>query len=221
MIKAVIFDFDGLIIDTETPSYHAFSSIYKEHGADLPLETFVKCVGTTFDVFNPYTYLAQCANKEIDLSEVEAQVNSKYKDLVKTQSLRPGVIDYLEAAKELNLKIGLASSSPISWIQPYFDRFNLSTYFSSICTADLVANVKPDPELYLMSLANLGVSGDEAIAFEDSLHGLVAAKAAGLNCVVVPNEVTQFIEFTNYNLKLSSMTDMKLTDVINAIENSK
>lgn len=217
MIKALVFDFDGLIIDTETPSYEAFFEIYRGYGVELPLKTYAQCIGTTFEAFNPYSYLSECLEKEIDTDLVRNQFRTEYRNRLECQTLRPGVTDYLEAATQLNLKIGLASSSSLSWIQPYLERHNLAAYFSSICTSDHVAKVKPDPELYMQSLDNLGVSGEEAIAFEDSLNGLKAAKSAGLHCVIVPNEVTRYSPFCEHNLMINSMSDLPLEQVIRAI----
>lgn len=217
MIKALVFDFDGLILDTETPSYEAFLEIYRDYGIELPLETYAQCIGTTFEVFNPYSYLSECLGQGIDTDLVKNQFRTKYRERLECQKLRSGVTDYLEEATQLNLKIGLASSSSLAWIQPYLERYNLANYFSSICTSDHVEKVKPDPELYIQSLNNLGVSGEETISFEDSLNGLKAAKAAGLNCVIVPNELTKYSPFFEHNLLINSMRDMSLEQVISAI----
>ena len=218
MIKAIVFDFDGLIIDTETPSYYAFKEVYEEYGVKLELETYAQCIGTTFSAFNPFNYLEECLGSAIDHEEVRARFNDKHHKLLQVEKLRPGVIDYLQSAKAAGLKIGLATSSSVSWIDPYFERFDLRRYFNSITTSDEVANVKPDPELYLKSLEKLGVSGRETIAFEDSLNGLKAAKAAGLHCVVVPNPSTQHFPFENHNLRIGSMGEKTLADVIGLIE---
>src|SRR5690606_2491276 len=107
MIKAVIFDFDGLILDTETPSYHAFKEIYEEYGVDLPLETYSKCIGTSFSVFNPYTYLSECVGKEIEVELIRSKFRDKYNNLLHSESLRPGVVEYLETCRSLELKVGL------------------------------------------------------------------------------------------------------------------
>lgn len=123
----------------------------------------------------------------------------------------------MAAAKKLNLKIGLASSSRISWIEPYLTKHHLAHYFDSICTADHVENVKPDAELYLQSINKLNVAANEAISFEDSLNGFRAAKAAGLHCVIVPNELTKDFEFSDYDLIMSSMKDKELNEVIDTI----
>ena len=219
MISAIVFDFDGLIIDTETPSYIAFKEIYHEYGIDLPLSVYAQCIGTSFQHFNPYTYLSEQVN--IDEERVRRQFKAKYADLLELAELRPGVTDYLESAKRLQLKIGLASSSNLSWIEPHLKKFEIFPYFDTIQTADLVRNVKPNPELYVRALQALEVKGDQAIAFEDSLNGFKAAKAAGLNCVIVPNEVTRHFEFADYDLMVPSMADKKLDEVIEIIEHRK
>ena len=219
MIKAIVFDFDGLIIDTETPAYEAFREVFREHGAELALETYAQCIGTTFAVFNPINYLEECLGRSVDREAVDARVNARHRRLLEQASLRPGVRDYLEAGRSAGLRIGLATSSGDAWIDPYLERFKLRGYFDSITTANQVANVKPDPELYLKSLAKLGVNGSEAVAFEDSLNGLNAAKAAGLHCVVVPNPSTRHFPFRDHDLMLGSMEEMSLADVIRRIGN--
>lgn len=218
MIKAIVFDFDGLVIDTETPAYEAFRDVYLTYGVELSLNTYAQCIGTSFAVFNPFNYLVEQLGSEVDMETVKRQVDERHHMLLEQATLRPGVLEYLNDAREGGLRIGLATSSPLSWINPYFDRFELRPYFDSITTADEVANVKPDPELYLKSLEKLNVSGNEAIAFEDSLNGLRAAKAAGLHCTVVPNPSTRHFPFENHDLKLESMDEMSLADVIRRIE---
>lgn len=214
MIRAVVFDFDGLIIDTETPSYHAFCEVYREYGAELPLAEYAKCVGTSHDLFNPYTYISDCLGETIDPEVVRTKFQAIYSKLLFESALRPGVMDYLKTARKLNLKTALATSSTISWIEPFFNQFQLTEYFDYVTTADEVSKVKPDPELYLKSLSKLQVAADEAVSFEDSLNGFNAARTAGLHCVVVPNEMTRQFAFADYDLLIDSMTDKSLEEVI-------
>lgn len=217
MIKAIVFDFDGLILDTETPSFEAFREVYKEYGVELKLETYAQCIGTSDDVFNPYTYLSECLGRVIEKEVVREKFDINRKGLLERLELRPGVVDYLETATRMGLKIGLASSSSKDWIQPKLEHFGIAHFFESLQTKDVVANVKPDPELYLKSLEALGVAGSEAIAFEDSLNGLTAAKQAGLHCVVVPNDVTGHLPFAEHDLLISSMKEKSLEEVVELI----
>lgn len=214
MIKAIVFDCDGLLIDTETAYYKAFRHVYRQHGVDLPLEVYLQCVGTSFDHFDPYDYLQQCVGRPLDLRKVEQAVVDKRDALIAEQSLLPGVEMYLQEAKRLGLKIGLASSSDLQWVEGHLSRVGVLDYFHTLQTKDKVAQVKPDPELYVRALQHLGVTGEEAIAFEDSAHGLHAAKAAGLHCVIVPNSITTSLTFEGYDLRLRSMADMPLPEVI-------
>lgn len=214
MIKAVVFDFDGLIIDTETPWYEAFRQIYQQYQVDLPLELWVKCVGTGYDQFNPYDYLEACVKQVIDKDEIRRLSAERHAHLIEREELRPGVKEYLKDAKAMGLKVGLASSSTREWVLSYLDRFRLTAYFDRIHTADDVKKIKPDPELYLRTLDCFGLASHEAVAFEDSPHGAAAAKKAGLYCVIVPNGVTENLAFAEYDLRLKSLSELRLANVI-------
>lgn len=217
MIKAIIFDFDGLIVDTETPWFEAYRDVYEEYGVEMPLEIWAKCVGASFDVFNPIIFLEEQLKRSVDQDDIRKRTKDKFDVYMAEQELRPGVRQYLDEARQLGLRISLASSSTRAWVGSYLRAFELESYFESIHTADDVARVKPDPELYLKALAGLGLQGDEAIAFEDSHHGSKAAKAAGLYCVAVPNSVTSFMDFGHVDLRIKSMEATSLREVLATI----
>lgn len=217
MIKALVFDFDGTILDTETQHYNAFQELYQEHGSNLPLEVWGECIGTHSD-FNPYEYLERQINKKLDHDKLREQKTERALALILEQQPLPGIEDYLEAAKELGLKIGLASSSSRKWVEEHLGRSGLMHHFEVIKTADDVTNVKPDPALYVEAVKALGVRPDEAIAFEDSVNGSVAAKKAGLYCVAIPNPVTMHMAFTEVDHVMETMAEMKLTALIEQAE---
>ncbi|MEB4796093.1 HAD family hydrolase [Paenibacillus chondroitinus] len=209
-LKAIIFDFDGLIMDTESPWYHAFKDIYQEHGVELSLELWCKNVGTTFDEFNPYVYLETSIQKPLDHGYIKQLSHEKYAVYLGEAKLLPGVLHLLEAAKSRGLRIGLASSSTRDWVHKYLKQQGIFSYFDVIHTADDVKRVKPDPELYTLTLEKLGVAAGEALVFEDSPNGLKAAKAAGIRCVIVPNDVTRNLEFIAHDLRVASLDEIDL-----------
>jgi HAD superfamily hydrolase (TIGR01509 family) len=214
MIKAVIFDCDGLLIDTETAWFEAFSNIYREHGAELSLEFWAHIISTHNETLNPYTHLSDLIGQPIDQLEIRKKAEEKHALLMQSVTLRPGVEEYLRTAKSLGMRIGLASSSNREWVEDYVRRFDIIDYFDCICTSSDVLRVKPDPELYLQAISRLGVDATEAVAFEDSPNGTRAAVAAGLHCVIVPNGLTANYEFDAYDLRITSMADLPLQDVL-------
>lgn len=195
MIKAIIFDFDGTIIDTETAWYHAFRDAYQEHGVELGVEQYSQCLGTSLHVFNPYEYLATDLGLPIDKAAFRSKVRADHSAKMALEEVRSGIREYLQMAKESGLKIGLATSSERAWIDKYMDQLGIRDYFEVIRTADDVSKVKPDPELYLSALEALGVHPNEAVAIEDSPNGSRAAVAAGMHCVIVPNTLTKLLAF--------------------------
>ncbi|WP_419876205.1 HAD family hydrolase [Candidatus Pristimantibacillus sp. PTI5] len=195
MIKAIVFDFDGTIIDTETAWYHAFREAYSEHGVELTLEQYSGCIGTSLHTFNPYEYLMTDLKLPIDKDAFRDSVHLQHTALMQSEQVRTGILDYLNEAQDSGMKIGLASSSPRAWIDKYLEQLEIAHYFETIRTADDVARVKPDPELYRQTLAALGVEAGEAVAIEDSPNGARAALAAGMSCIIVPNTITKSLPF--------------------------
>ena len=195
MIRALILDFDGTVIDTETAWYIAFRDAYKEYGVELTLEQYSQCIGTSLHFFNPYEYLVTDLKLPIDLNKFRISVQACHANLMEKEQVRPGIVHFLKSAKDQGLKIGLASSSKLEWVNRFLDRLGLRNFFQCIRTADDVKHVKPHPELYLQTLNCLEVDGHEAIAIEDSPNGYRAAITAGLHCVVVPNIITQSLKF--------------------------
>lgn len=214
MAKALIFDFDGTILDTETPWYEAFRALYAEHKVELTLEQYSQCIGTSLHLFNPYEYLITDCGISIDRDVFRARVHEKHAELMKQETVRPGVISFLESAKAAGLRIGLASSSKLKWITTYLDKLELTPYFECIQTADHVKLVKPDPSLYLQTISILGIPAGDAIAIEDSPNGAKAAIAAGLHCVVLPNKITQHLDFGNITQHGQSLADISFEHLI-------
>lgn len=218
-MKAIIFDFDGLIVDTETIWFHSFRDAVREYGGDLPLEEFAKCIGTTDDVL--YEYLNEQLKEKFDKHALKEKVKILHKEKMKIPEARDGVKEYLQEAREMGLKIALASSSSKEWVIPFLKELQIRDYFEVIKTTEDVEKVKPDPALYRVAIEDLGVDSSEAVVFEDSLNGLKAAIAAGLTCVVVPNDVTRNLPFENHHLRIESMKDKSLKEVLQNIKKDR
>ena len=216
MIKGVIFDFDGLLVDTESVWYEAFKEVLLEkHSVELDLAGYSQCIGTGNEVLYPYFH--EITGKSIDCKQLENEAYDKFKDKMKMPILREGVKEYLDEAKQNNLIIGLASSSSREWVMRYLEQLDIIGYFHAINTKDDVTRIKPDPELYKKTLRDCNLLPTEAIAFEDSLNGLKAAKQAGIRCVIVPNNVTRNLEFINHDYQLDSMKQEAMSEVIKKI----
>jgi HAD superfamily hydrolase (TIGR01509 family) len=217
MIRALIFDFDGLVLETEEPTYQSWVEVYQRFGQSLPFSIWSKLIGTTQATFDPGLDLQTRVNGPVDWDWVEAERQKNENALVEAQSVLPGVEVYLKTARGLGLKIGLASSSSCQWVTGHLTRLGLQDYFDCIRASNDVRTVKPDPELYLAVLQALDVRADEAVAFEDSPIGIHSAKQAGLYCVVVPNLLTSQLNLDEADFRMGSLADMPLEQLLNLI----
>jgi HAD superfamily hydrolase (TIGR01509 family) len=220
-IKAIVFDFDGLIVDTETNEFKAFQDIFRRHGAELTLAEWSGCVGTDLSVYNPYDHLERCVGRPLDRDRIRELRKQLFNRLMENEQLRPGVTHVIGQARQLGLKVGIASSSSLEWVGGFLHRFGIAEYFDCIRTRDDVAKVKPDPELYLKAAECLGVHPREALAFEDSPNGALAARRAGLHCVVVPNSVTETLPFGEYSARISTMEGLDLKKLLASLESGE
>ena len=220
-IRALIFDFDGLILDTETPEYRVWQAIYREHGFELPQKEWEKIIGgyglSSFDAAEHLSLLSQ---GRLDSMSLRTRHRSESSALTLAQTILPGVLDYIRGAKHLNLKLAIASSSPHAWVDTHAKRLGIFEYFDKVICADDVGvgRTKPNPDLFLLALNQLQVRKEEAIVFEDSPNGIKAAQSAGIFVVAVPNPVTSSLSIGNANLTLTSLSGLSLTDLLDKVK---
>jgi len=212
-VKLIVFDFDGLILDTEAPVYDAWQEIYGEHGVTLPFEKWAECIGTA-DAFDPCADLEATVGRALDAAALEARHRARTDALIAGQAILPGVRDYVDAADRLGLALGVASSSGRRWVEGHLARLGLRERFQVIRCADDVPRVKPDPALYLAVLEATGVRSGEALALEDSPNGVLAAKRAGLTCVAVPNPLTAQLDLAAADFRLDSLAAVPLAELL-------
>ena len=188
---AIVFDFDGVILDTETPLYSSWQEMYSRHGVHLDLELFATYIGGA-DYFDFHTHLEEQTGLKFDRQSLMEERRGLYSEHVAGNTVLPGVKDYLSEARARGFRIGLASNSDIGWVGSNLNELGLYDKFDVLKTRDDVVNVKPDPEIYLAALHDLKTDPGHAIAIEDSASGVAAAKAAGLFTVAVPNPITKY-----------------------------
>jgi HAD superfamily hydrolase (TIGR01509 family) len=219
-IRALVFDFDGLILETEGPIFQSWQELYQSYNHQLSWEIWATIIGTNeIEVgYDPLIELEKEIGHALDRPAVAEARRQRELELVMTQPILPGVIDYLDDARRLGLKLGVASSSSRQWVIGHLERLGLREYFTCVRTGDDVPRTKPDPAVYLQVLECLGVNAAEAVALEDSPNGALAAKRAGIFCVAVPNEMTRSIPNQHADLRLDSLLDVSLEQLVAMIK---
>jgi HAD superfamily hydrolase (TIGR01509 family) len=217
ILRALIFDFDGLILDTETPEFQVWQDIYAEYGLELPASEWLKIVGSYGQSsFDPARHLVDTLGGGLDPVALRQRHRSESAVITADQAIRPGVQELLQQASRLAIMLAIASSSPHDWVDEHLSRLGLLGSFDKIICADDVepGRTKPYPDLFLKALQALNVQPSEAIIFEDSLNGVRAAKAAGVFVVAVPNPLTAMLGVDGADMTIPSLRDFHLADFL-------
>ncbi len=215
MTKALLFDFDGLIMDTESTEVQIWREIYADYDADFPLDIWVhEVVGSTDDNFDPAAHLALVTGRTLNLPAIHQRAQTLRMDRQSRLTALPGVDGVLTDASRLGLRLAIVSSSPHWWVDGYLDQLGMSNSFERVICREDAAQVKPAPDLYLKALESLGLPADECLAFEDSPNGVLAAQRAGIKVVGVPNHVTAQAGPLAADLVLSSLAEHPLEVIL-------
>lgn len=211
-VEAIIFDFDGTIVDTESADYVSWQEVFKANGLDLGIEKWKQRVGKVIvdgivDVFDPAVYFEQLTGRQLTSAERGAQ-HQHYMQLCAELPILPGVMDVLTKAKAAGIRLGVASNSDRAWVEGWARHYSVWDYFGSVLTREDVQNPKPAPEIYLESARRLGVPVERCIAIEDSPTGMEAALAAGMRCIGVPNWLTIHLDRPVVTLSLNALADI-------------
>jgi HAD superfamily hydrolase (TIGR01509 family) len=213
-IKGLLFDFDGLILDTESPRYLAWCEIYQHYGLNFDLANYAKTLGSSNETFDPIVDLKAKVGSEFDPNYWEKYQSKREMELLINEPLMPGVVDYFIQAKSLQLKMAIASSSDRPWVISHLTRFKLLDFFLAVETMEDVVKVKPEPDLYQKALCDLQLEPSEAIVFEDAPHGIASAKKAGLICVAVPNPLSAQLDLSQADFVLTSFKQLSLPQLL-------
>jgi putative hydrolase of the HAD superfamily len=210
MLKGLIFDFDGLILDTETPAYHAWVKIYSQFGCTLPLNLWKSSIGTNDQYFDPLSYLHSISHAVINDKEIVDFYRKVVEELVLKEQLLPGIFELIKDAQKKRLKLAIASSSPISWVKKYSIHLGIHEYINCYATKEDVKHTKPKPDLYLIALKKLGLDSKSVVALEDSPFGVQAAKKACIFTIAIPSNLTQHLDFSAADMVVPSALTINL-----------
>lgn len=208
--RALVFDFDGLILDTETPEFRAWQELFAAHGGELTTADWAHVIGSLDSGWNPAVELGRQTGVGYDEAGLRAAWKPRQVELLAFETVRPGVLELLKEARRRGMGLAVASSSRRGWVQGNLERLGIFEAFDAVATGDEVERTKPDPAVYLLALERLGVSGAEALALEDSPNGVRAAQAAGIRCVAVPNDVSRHLDLSAADARLGSLSELNL-----------
>lgn len=214
--RALIFDFDGLIFDTETAIYEAWRELYAAHGFPLTLETWAQCVGSDFGHYDPMKDLESMLGRALDWNPLAQRRREYVAEILKDRDPMPGVRERVLEAHEHGISCAVASSSTHEWVDGWLKKLGLFDFFENITCLEDTGKVKPDPSLFLHAAKKLAVNPKNAVVLEDSLNGLRAAHAAEMRCVVVPCAVTQHLVFPGAWKQLQSLEDATTLELCGA-----
>jgi HAD superfamily hydrolase (TIGR01509 family) len=218
MIRGLIFDFDGLLVDTETPIFTVWEEVFREYGGTLTLAAWSEFIGRSPCTFDPYALLEETVGRPVAREEIENRRRPAEAALVEREGILPGVSEAIEEARTLGLQLAVASSSSRQWVLRHLKRIGLAPAFAAVRCSDDVMETKPAPDLYLAALDALSLDPEEAIAFEDSPRGAAAARSAGIYCVVIPNGLTRSLPFEDADRILPSLDGVSIAALIRSVE---
>ena len=215
-LDALIFDFDGLIVDTETPEVLVWRELYREHGQVYSDEQWSEAIGRGAESIKetPLEHLDRLTGGQLDLEEIDTLRKKRLMNLIYAEPPRRGVLPLLKEAKAAGIRLGVASSSKHWWVDGHLQRLGLAQYFQHIVCADDVLRAKPYPDLYLKAASLLKVGTDEVIALEDSPNGIAAARAAGIFVIAVPNAQTATLDLSEANVRFETLDGIEVSRLV-------
>jgi len=194
--KAILFDFDGILVDTEWAIYQAWCRTFFRHGQELPLPLYTKCIGSDFDAWSPKLYLEELTQQSFDWEKMDEERQIEIRSELEREGAMTGVLAFIEKNAQRGIIQAVVSSSSHSWVDGWLDRLDLRKFFTNVVCRGDAPRIKPAPDLYLQAAKDLALAPNECLVIEDSKNGLMAAHAAGMCTWIVPNRVTSGLDFS-------------------------
>ena len=204
-ISAILFDFDGVLVDTEWPIYQSWRRLFEAHGHPLPLDVYTRCIGSDFATWSAKTQLEDLTGLDFDWHDLDARRQQEILADLSDEPPMPGALELLEKLAAAAMPCAVVSSSPHQWVDGWLEKLGLAGFFQTVVCRGDAPRIKPAPDLFLAAAKRLGFPAPDCLVIEDSLNGLLAAQAAGMPVWVVPNRVTDGLDFAAAQRVLPSL----------------
>ncbi len=205
---AVLFDFDGVLVDTEWAIYQAWLAIFQAHDHDLPLDVYTRCIGSDFATWSPKIHLEELSGLVFDWHDLDAKRQGAIMAELAGEKTMPGVIPLLENLTGQGIRRAVVSSSSHHWVDGWLEKLAFAEHFETVVCRGDAPQIKPAPDLYLEAARRLGLEPEDCLVIEDSLNGMYAAKTAGMRVWIVPNRVTSGLDFSAADRVFPSLTEL-------------
>jgi len=206
--RLVLFDFDGILVDTEWAIYQAWCRCFEAEGCELPLSLYTRCIGSDFATWSPKTYLEELTGKTFDWTLLDAERQKEIVHELSDEGLMPGVKELIEVLRGQQISLGVVSSSSHHWVDGWLAQLGVSDCFDHVICRGDAPRIKPAPDLWLEAVRRFAVEPQNCLAIEDSHNGLLSAQAAGLPVWVVPNRVTAELDFSTAQGRFDSLHEI-------------
>lgn len=205
---AVLFDFDGVLVDTEWAIYQAWRRTFVAHGHELPLAIYTRCIGSDFATWSPKTHLEELSGLVFDWHDLDVRRQAEILGNLSAEGPMPGVIELLAQLAQPGIRRAVVSSSSHAWVDGWLEKLAIADCFETIVCRGDAPRIKPAPDLYLAAAERLGLLPAECLVIEDSLNGVSSARAAGMDVWVVPNRVTAGLDFSPAGRVFPSLVEL-------------
>lgn len=205
--QSVIFDFDGILVDTEWAIYQAWRRTFEAHGQHLPLDVYTRCIGSDFATWSPKTHLEELTGLAFDWHDLDTRRQHEIEAELMHEGPMHGAVDLLEFLQNACIPTAVASSSSHHWVDGWLDRLELTKNFHAVVCRGDAPRIKPAPDLFLEAARQLDVKPEHCLVIEDSMNGLKAAKAADMHAWVIPNRVTDCLDFSAADQTFRSLAE--------------
>ncbi len=207
-VAAVLFDFDGVLVDTEWAIYQAWRRMFEGHGHELPLAVYTRCIGSDFATWSPKTHLEELSGLAFDWHDLDGRRQVEIMAELSAEGPMPGVIKLLAQLTRAGIRRAVVSSSSHAWVEGWLEKLGLADCFETVVCRGDAPRIKPAPDLYLAAAEMLGLLPAECLVIEDSLNGVNSARAAGMDVWVVPNRVTAGLDFSGAGRIFPSLVEL-------------
>jgi len=207
MIKAVIFDMDGLMVDSEPIHQQAFDQVFQKYGKHFTAEDNIRLYLGKTDMDCAYDMVTRY-HLPITAEELFDQKQVITRQLLSKISPRPGLMDLLNNLKRAGMKMAIASSSELVTIKIIVNALDVNDFFDALFSAEHVKNSKPAPDVYLLAAKEIGVDPDDCLILEDSPIGVQSAVSAGMKVYAIPGEETKNGDFTRATKRLNNLSEV-------------